>query len=131
MTTKTKGRIYMPHPGHFIASFDCRFRLNTYVPTGYIVSTVGEYAPPHVATYDPDDPLRDRDYQRDPFQEIGLYRLFETMVFKAKKTKAECCPYEADVERGEVDFEGYNTSGDAMRGHEAMCLKWEKKRARK
>lgn len=40
-----EGWIWMPHPGHFCAASACRFVLNTYVPTGFIISTIGEYYP--------------------------------------------------------------------------------------
>lgn len=110
--------IWMPHPGHFCGSFDCRFHLNTYVG-GYIVSTVGEYYP--------DSKVREilgRENDRK-FEEIGLDRLYETMVFEAVKSNHKCCPYE--MRSGEKDFLGYTNADDAYEGHLTLCKKWSKK----
>lgn len=113
----------MPHPGHFCGGSRCRFHLNTYV-NGYIVSTVGEYVP-----------FRDwkslglelKDIKtKGEFEEIGVDRLYETMVFKAEKSDHGCCPWDANVS-DEIDFEGYNESSDAYKGHIAMCEKWDVK----
>jgi len=100
--------IWMPHAGHLCVSNDCRFRLNTYVGK-YIVSTVGEY------------------FIGDKVREIGCNRLYETMVFKAVKTKHVCCPYEALIADC-VDFDGYDSDEDAYKGHLKLCKKWSKKR---
>jgi len=111
-----KGKwVWMPHAGHFIGGSECRFVLNTYVG-GYIVSTVGEY---------PDPLKRSNDYQ-GKFMEIGLNRLYETMVFKAVKAEDKCCPYRIDVST-EKDFEGYMTAEQAVSGHMKLCNKWSKK----
>lgn len=127
--------IWMPHPGHFICCFDCRFVLNTYV-NGYIVSTVGEMFP--------DAPVREiearvggitlkgmgderkRDYMKKVgFTEIGCDRKYETMVFKAVKSKEKCCPYKIDSGH-EVDMEGYNDACSATKGHYKLCKKYDK-----
>jgi len=127
--------IWMPHPGHFICGFDCRFRLTTYVGK-YIVSTVGELFP--------DSQVREicaksrgiilngigderkYDYMdKIGYEEIGINRKYETMVFKAKKSEDKCCPWR--MTSGELDFEGYNDPGDAFKGHMKLCLKWSKK----
>lgn len=95
------GPIWMPHPAHFIAAQHCRFHLATYI-NGVIVSTVGDYIPPHA-----EKPVV-----------IGLDRLYETMVFRAvPQTGAPCgCPFVQ--ESGEnIDFEGYNDPDDAREGH--------------
>jgi hypothetical protein len=129
--------VWMPHPGHFICARDCRFHLNTYVG-GYIVSTLGEYLP--------DESVREiiaesrgiklkglGDYRRADFlkkhgyEKIGADRLYETMVFKAKKSKVKCCPYEM-ASGSDVDFEGYNTATDAFKGHIEMCKKWARRK---
>lgn len=34
-----------------------------------------------------------------------------------------CCPWTA-ADWQEVDFDGYSSADDAMRGHMAMCEKW-------
>lgn len=127
--------VWMPHAGHFICGPQCRFHLNTYVG-GHIVSTLGEYLP--------DAPLRelfakDRGVQLEGrgdsrladymskigFEDIGLDRKYETMVFLAKERKDSCCPWEMDS-GSDLDFCGYNDSGEAFDGHVAMCVKWAK-----
>lgn len=86
---KKENWIWMPHAGHFCGSIDCRFRMNTYVGS-YIVSTVGEYFPGSNRTGKP--------------EEIGMNRLYETMVFKARKSTNKCCPYEM-ASGSELDME--------------------------
>jgi len=103
--------VWMPHPGHFIGAWECRFRLNTYVG-GYIVSTVGEYR---------------TSYNGEQDTSIGRNRLYETMVFRAVAAPTgdddACCPWRIVVS-DEVDFEGYNDAVAAQRGHMALCEKW-------
>ena len=121
------GRIYMPHPGHFIGGQSCCFHLNTYV-NGYIVSTVGEYAPSHVFENGAMRPRRDD----DPVEPFGYPRessLYETMVFRAKKSeetdaKWQCCPWR-QADGHDLDFKRYATATDAVAGHEAMLKKYE------
>ena len=133
--------VWMPHPGHFIGSRDCRFHLNTYIGK-YIISTVGEYWPDqmvrriHANVYDPEWYLKNQDKKGDMFDsiflskfgyhDIGVDRKYETMVFKATKSKNECCPYSAS-DWLEIDMEGYNSADDATKGHLKMCNKWSKK----
>lgn len=125
--------MWMPHAGHFICVHKCRFHLNTWVGK-YIVSTVGEYLPDSqvreiIAKVKKiqlegkgDD--RETDFLRkEGFVEIGLDRLYETMVFKAKKSGNRCCPYEMENPNN-VDFLGYNKPSDAVMGHLKMCKKW-------
>lgn len=107
----------MPHAGHFICAYQCHFKLNTYVG-GYIVSTVGEMA----NTNEFHKKLKTNDWE-----EIGVGRKYETMVFKAKKSKDKCCSYEAIIAGGEIDIKGYNKSEDAYKGHLKMCNKYAKK----
>jgi hypothetical protein len=70
--------------GHFCASSSCYFRRNTLVEYGnkrVVVSTVGNYHPPHSLGED---------------KEIGCGRFYETMAFEAKYV----APYwEADVSK--------------------------------
>lgn len=132
---KRESWIWMPHPGHLIVSRDCRFHLNTYVG-GYIVSTVGEWLP--------DSEVRDilaksrgivlkgigdeRRYdfmKKIGFEEIGLDRKYETMVFKAKRIDSECCPWGQSGH--ELDLCGYNEPEDATKGHMKLCKKWSEK----
>lgn len=131
----TNKEIWMPHPAHFICAFDCRFHLATYV-NGVIVSTVGEYFP--------DAPVREinarhlgivlkgigderkYDYmKRIGFDEIGYNRKYETMVFKAVKSKSKCCPYEIVVSE-DLDCDYYNESEDAFKGHYKILTKYRR-----
>lgn len=127
--------IWMPHAGHFICGNNCQFHLFTYVGK-YVVSTVGELVP--------DEPMREIEanaqgitlegkgdarladwFKKCGYEELGYKRLYETMVFKAKKTKNKCCPW-GQVNGSDLDFEGYNDAGAATKGHYKMCLKWSK-----
>lgn len=62
------------------------------------------------------------------FIEIGAGRKYETMVFRAGDpcTEQECgaCGIPLPADWGELDSDGYNSAGDATRGHYAMCEKW-------
>ena len=104
--------IWMPHAGHFICGYKCQFRLNTHV-NGYIVSTVGEYK------------ASDRK-DNDPFDTIGCDRLYETMVFKAVKSKHGCCPY-VQESGSNIDFAGYNEADAARKGHMRLVKKYQRK----
>lgn len=130
--------VWMPHAGHLIVGRDCRFHLNTCVGK-YIVSTVGEYLP--------DEPVRQifadvrnitlegkgderlNDYMKKiGFMEVGLNRLYETMVFPAKDKldKNLCCPCRVS-DWAELDMQGYNDATEAYKGHLEMCEKWSEK----
>lgn len=87
-------------PGHFIGVRKCCFRRHTSV-NGYRISTVGCY----------------HDDYKEP-EEIGLGRLYETMVFRLG-------PDGEPVDYTEIDFEGYQTSDEADAGHETMVAKYE------
>lgn len=111
--------IWMPHAGHFICGPQCQFHLATYVGK-YIVSTIGEYKPDNV--------IRSIIRQKAEFDEMGLERLYETMVFKAKKSvekEYQCCPF--TMVSPELDFSGYNDPSSAYRGHLELCRKWSRK----
>ncbi|KKM13440.1 hypothetical protein LCGC14_1716210 [marine sediment metagenome] len=132
--------VWMGHAGHFILGHRCRFHLSTYVGK-YIVSTVGELwndrlvREIHAKIYDKKwlseniylkgDIFDAAYFKKFGYEEVGCNRLFETMVFKAKKSENKCCPYE--MISGEKDFEGYNTDEDAYKGHIELCTKWSKK----
>ena len=127
--------IWMPHAGHFICGSDCRFHLNTYVGK-YIVSTVGELLPDSgsreiyakskgIILEGIGDSRRYDFIRKHGFVEVGCDRLFETMVFKAIKTKDVCCPYK--IKPLELDMEGYVTRAEAMTGHYKLCAKWSKR----
>ncbi len=125
-------------PAHFICSFDCRFHLATLVGDGeYIVSTVGEYLPDSnvrdILAESRGKPIEGRGdarradwMQKFGYEEIGLDRTYETMVFKAGEVcKVEGCGCGLPSISGqELDFNGYNTAGDATKGHYALCEKW-------
>lgn len=130
--------IWMPHSAHLIVSNYCRFVLATYVGK-YIVSTVGEYYPDrvvreiHAEIFDPKWLIKNKHLKGDYFDtayfknfgytEIGACRKYETMVFKAKKSKLKCCPYRI-ISREDKDFEGYNEPEKATEGHFKLCKKW-------
>ncbi len=120
------GQTWMPHAGHFICGHMCQFRMSTHV-NGYIVSTVGEYAPSHVfdrslgAT--PAEQMRTR-RDSDPFEPIGYERMYETMVFPAKPSGHACCPFEDSSGGENVDFASYKTAAEAFAGHMVMLDKW-------
>lgn len=128
--------IWMPHPAHFICANDCRFFLSTRIGK-YIVSTVGEYFPDapvreifaesRGVTLEGMGDARRADYAKKVgFEEIGCGRHYETMVFKSRKSRRKCCPYE--ITSGlNIDFDGYINSESAYKGHLKMCLRWSKK----
>ena len=135
MTSKAEWT-WMPHAGHFICGSDCRFHLNTCVGH-YIVSTVGEYLPDEgvreILAENRGVKIEGRgDYRRADymkkigFEEIGLNRKYETMVFPAKYVPGECCDY-SPADFSELDMNGYNDAAEAYKGHLAMCEKWSQK----
>lgn len=101
--------VWMPHAAHLIVGQDCRFHLATKVGD-YVISTVGEWRPDG----------------SDKFMEIGLDRMYETMVFDAIPHDEGCCPFR-QAGGNNLDYDGYNDAGDAYRGHMAMCEKWAAK----
>ncbi len=126
---KKENWIWMPHAGHFICGHRCRFTLNTYVGK-YIVSTIGEmpYSCDEIKEI---NRKHKGDKFNEHFDEVGLDRLYETMVFKARESSVkdsgwQCCPFEIIVE-DEMDFEPYNNATDAYQGHLKLCNKWSKK----
>lgn len=106
----------------------------------YLISTVGEYLPSESAreilANSRGVVLVGRGDEREAsfltqigYEEIGLGRKYETMVFKvdpdARCTLAECgCNAPAVSDWGGLDSDGYNTAGDATKGHMAMCERW-------
>ena len=127
--------VWMPHPGHFICGHYCRFVLNTFV-NGHIISTVGEYWPPETSreswaeikgiTLKGIGDARDADYLKKlGYMDIGADRKYETMVFEAQKENEKtCCPFRIK-NSSSIDFNGYNTSEDAYKGHLEMCEKYD------
>lgn len=140
---KKENWVWMPHPGHLIVSDMCRFVLNTYVG-GYIVSTVGEYWPSrevrliHAKVQDEkwlqdNSHLKGNDFDNAYMKRFGFERLgageddiYETMVFKARKTKHGCCPW-TQVPGLDVEMDRYSTPEAARIGHLKMCNKWSRK----
>lgn len=134
---KKENWIWMPHAAHFICGHQCRFKLATYVGK-YIVSTVGELVP--------DSQVREIEakckgvvlegigeereidwFKKCGYSQIGYDRTYETMVFKARKSKHKCCPYE--IESGnEIDFIGCNDSEEAFKNHYKLCKRWSRKK---
>lgn len=123
----------MPHAGHFICSRWCRFHLNTYVGN-YIVSTVGEYFPDSQVreifnqtrnlNLEGIGDAREADFiKKNGYEELGYGRTYETMVFKAVRSKNKCCSYEMKTPL-DVDMRGYKSAEDAYKGHLALCKKW-------
>lgn len=127
--------VWMPHPGHFVGAFDCRFRLNTRIGN-YIISTIGELFPDApvreiyaqlrgiVLKGEGDD--RKADYMdKIGYEEIGYQRKYETMVFKAERSEEyECCPWVIVVNELEKETDVYNSPDDASKGHMKMCMKY-------
>ncbi len=128
--------VWMPHTGHLCVGMDCRFHLNTRVGR-YVVSTVGEYLPDSsswhiyaqgkgVTLSGLGDDLRADFLKKVGYIEVGFKRTYETMVFRAKKVKDSCCPWQMD-EPTELDMEGYSQAGEAYAGHLRMCAKWSRR----
>lgn len=128
-------------PGHFICGKQCRFHLCTLVG-GYLISTVGElwFERPsreiHAKIHDPQWLVKNQHRKGDDFdavymerfgfEEIGLGRKYETMVFKAgEPCRAEGCNCGLPaIDSTELNFSIYNDAGAANIGHLAMCLTW-------
>jgi hypothetical protein len=135
---KQKDWVWMPHPAHYCLGDKCRFVLSTYVGE-YIVSTVGELWNDqdirriHASIFDPEwfeenkgaigDNYDYLHYHKFGYGEIGFDRKYETMVFRAKRSKEDCCQYEIVVE-DEMDMRGYNDAKSAREGHMELCVKW-------
>lgn len=97
-------------PGHFIGSNRCVWHMTTIVGP-YLVSTVGDWRP--------------FDGNAKP-EQIGVDRLYETMVFMAGTpcARPECMCGVPSHDDMSIDFAGYNMAGDAQAGHEKMVKKW-------
>lgn len=138
---KKENWIWMPHAGHLIVGSMCQFTLSTYIGK-YIISTVGEYWPDKEVRkihakifdkkwYDENCNLKgdnfDHAYMKKfGYEDIGVGKKYETMVFEAKKSNDKCCLYEIIVEK-EVETLSYNIPEEARKGHLKLCNKWSKK----
>lgn len=102
--------VWLPHAAHFIGSNSCRFHLATYLPNGYIVSTIGDYFP-----------------MDEEQEEVGIGILYETMVFHAKEDDTLLCCGFGIEDYDNVDFDGYTKPKEAREGHMKMCMKWSQR----
>jgi len=102
--------------GHFICGQWCRFHLATQVGP-WLVSTVGDF---HSIGQ-----MRDKG-ERTESEEIGFGRKYETMFFRAGPpcTSATCSCGLPTTSGVELDMDGYQTAGEATKGHYAMLDKW-------
>lgn len=130
---------WMPHPAHFICSFDCRFHLAMRVGR-YLISSIGEYFPDapvrEIIAESMEIELKGRGDMRKAdflkrigYQEIGYARKYETMVFYAslnENPEHQCCPYR--IESGnEIESCGANTATEAYNNHMKMCEMYAEK----
>lgn len=111
------------HAAHFICGRWCRFHLATQIGD-FLVSTVGLYVHPSKSA---GSERTEAEYLvKNPNGEmIGCDRFYETMVFKAGtpcKDK-ECGCGLPGTASSELDYNGYQTAGEATIGHRMMCLK--------
>ena len=101
-------------PGHFILSSRCKFHLTTQVGNK-LVSTVGALtAKEHLG-----------DMEISEFDDVGLGRKFETMVFHAGTP----CDFEScncglpEIDGCELHMMGANDADVAQRNH-FLCCEW-------
>ena len=105
-------RVELGCAGHLIVAMRCGWRRHTRIG-GYRVSTVGDYYPS----------------ENSKRTTVGCNRFFETMVFRVEdpdEDGAEGCGCGTVHSYEEIDFEGYNTAGDARVGHEKMVAKYHR-----
>ena len=111
-------------PGHFICARWCRFHLCTKIGK-YLVSTVGEYIPPHCTQ---GSKATENEWLKDnwPGEDIGCGRKYETMVFLCgERCHAEGCNCnQPKIASMELASGCYNERGEANRGHMALCAEW-------
>jgi hypothetical protein len=112
MDASGAGWIWFGYAGHFVGGKRCVFHLSTWLPNGWLVSTVGHYLP--------------RSGDGETPEEIGIGRTFETMVFKCRGTAEPGVDAPID-DWSAVETKGYNDSSDAERGHYAVCAEWADK----
>lgn len=104
-------RIEFPFALHYIASAQCRFGRSTVVNERFLVSSVGEY--------DPTEKVRDILQRPTGFLPLGsrTTHLYETMIFKAKRTKNPAYPWSAS-DYAELFSFTYRARSGAVAGHE-------------
>lgn len=98
-------------PGHFCGGRSCIFHLHTHVGDKCI-STVGEYYPRGL------ERKNNGKWEQCEPETIGLYRLYETMVFTLNE--------DGDHSGMNEDFAAYNDRDDANRGHAEMVKKYKR-----
>lgn len=104
-------RAELPHAAHFIGASRCLFRRATVVGE-HVVSTVGEFMSLNNA---------------EMIEVGGPGEFFETMVWRAKPPSADCCLFDADIDRGPLTTRRYRTADEAQRGHEELCSQLEER----
>ena len=123
--------------GHLIVGQWCQFHLCTLIGE-YMVSTVGQYLPPEGVRevlancrnieLEGQGENREADYlKKVGFENVGAGRKYETMVFNAKPCVVKGCDcggHPVPTDHMEIDFDGYNSPGDATAGHYRLCRKW-------
>lgn len=109
------------HAVHFCAASMCRFHLATLLDNGFVVSTVGDYHPPHVPSVDGEKPI-------EGGQEIGFGRKYETMVFISRR-ECRCGCGLPEIDGRNVGFDAYNDAKAATAGHMAMIEEFTQKKA--
>lgn len=125
---------------HLIVGQDCRFHLATDVGN-YLVSTVGEYLPDsnlrevlaesRGITLEGRGDARRADWmEKAGYEEIGLRRLYETMVFRKGAEECECgCGLPLPSEWTELDSAAANTAAEATANHSKLCEVWSSRPA--
>lgn len=115
------------HAAHFICGRWCRFHMATVIGE-HLISTVGLYVHPRQSGGGEGE---EREFlKKNPNgEEIGCNRFYETMVFKAgKRCKVSGCACGLpEISGSELDSNGYQTAGEARKGHMDMCRKWASK----
>ena len=106
----------------------CRFHLATTVGK-YLISTIGEYVHPGHSN---GSEQAEAEWIRNnwPGEDVGCDRKYETMVFLAGKRCRfpECgCGIPALKNGIELAGVGYNTAGEATKGHMRICRAWAKR----
>jgi len=66
-------------------------------------------------------------FKRFGYEDIGLDKKYETMVFSSMPANDEekCCPFRIDSSK-DSEMESYNSASDAYEGHLKLCEKYSK-----
>lgn len=115
------------HSAHFICGQWCRFHMATKVGK-YLVSTVGLYVHPRNSQFS-EKGESEWMLENPNGERVGCDRFYETMVFTAgaRCKSKECGCGLPELAGGELDMLGYQTAGEARKGHMALCRKWSRK----